>query len=455
MTKGVLRHLVGRVVGPEAAFHALVSNHPTALWWESLGERGSNRSVIGFGEPIRMRSGDEWATIETHWQPVKSVPGESPEDASGTPLGLVGWLAYDVAADTLAVDVGQPVAGEPSRSRLVDVTRAIEWDHTTGDTWLWALGDTWEGELALWRDDVEQVLTNAPEPPGVNLPSQSANDDAASWRDTPENYRNKIAEAKEFIRHGEVFQLCLTTEVTVDTEVSDYELYRLLRHHNPAPHQALFRIDGVSMLASSPETFLEVSSGGQVTTKPIKGTRTRGKTPQEDQALADELANSEKEQAENLMIVDLMRNDLSRVCDETTISVPQLLEVESYPSVHQLVSTVTGGLRPDKTALDAVKACFPGGSMTGAPKHRAVSLLAELESGSRGAYSGCFGVFSVDGSVSLAMTIRTVFVSAGHVSLGVGGGITWSSEVDAEVAEVGHKARAVLRCLGVSRIQYS
>jgi anthranilate/para-aminobenzoate synthase component I len=275
------------------------------------------------------------------------------------------------------------------------------------------------------------------------------------WRDTPGEYREKIAQAQQYIKEGQVYQLCLTTEVVVHAEVVDHELYRLLRIHNPAPHQALFRMAGRSMVASSPETFLHISPTGQVTTKPIKGTRARGDTPEADRAQARELAESEKEQAENLMIVDLTRNDLSRICEDASVQVPQLMEVESYPSVHQLVSTVTGQLAAGVGAIEAVKACFPGGSMTGAPKHRAVSLLAGLESGPRGSYSGCFGLFSVDGSVNLAMTIRTAFIDGDCVSVGVGGGITWSSVIDAEVSEVGHKARAVLRCLGVSTIQYS
>jgi para-aminobenzoate synthetase component 1 len=452
MTNGVLRHHVGRVAGPEAAFYALAVDHDTVSWWESLGERGQNRSFLGCGESIELTSGSEWATLASRWSEVMT---HSSHLTPSPPLGLVGWLAYDLSADTLGIDVGQPAAGEPSRSRLVEVTRAVEWDLTTGEAWLWAVGESWTGELLAWREATADTLHTALEPSPVTLPEPGINNHVASWRDTPEHYRGLIRQAREHIRDGQAYQLCVTTAVTVDTDVVDHELYRLLRHHNPAPHQALFRSGGVSMLASSPETFLQVSPGGLVTTKPIKGTRRRGESPELDAALAKELADSDKEQAENLMIVDLMRNDLSRVCDEASITVPQLLEVESYPSVHQLVSTVTGQLKPGAGALDAVRACFPGGSMTGAPKYSAVSLLAQMESGPRGAYSGCFGLFSIDGSVSLAMTIRTVFVSPGSVSLGVGGGITWSSVVEDEVAEVGHKARAVLSCLGVSSIQYS
>lgn len=451
MTNGVLRHLVGRAVGPEAAFVSLAHDHPTALWWESLGERGTQRSYLGFGDPLELVSGQEWETIEGRWVALQheTSHGVTP------PLGLVGWLAYDLARSTLDIPVGEAPAGHPSRSQLVAVTKAIEWDLTTGEAWLWAVGDQWAGDILQWRNAMLTVLENAPPPPAVSLPPATLPDRQVTWRDTPEEYREKIVQAKQFIRDGEVYQLCLTTEVVVHADTVDHEFYRLLRHHNPAPHQALFRIGGVSMVASSPETFLHISPTGLVTTKPIKGTRRRGDTPEQDREIALELAESEKEQAENLMIVDLMRNDLSRVCDGASVQVPQLLQVESYPSVHQLVSTVTGQLADGVTALDAVKACFPGGSMTGAPKHRAVELLSGLESAPRGAYSGCFGLLSVDGSAHLAMTIRTALIDGNRVSIGVGGGITWSSVIDEEVSEVGHKARAVLRCLGVSGIQYS
>jgi len=452
MTKGVLRHLVGRVASPEAAFMALAANAPTACWWESLGERGTQRSYLGFGEPLELISGTEWQTLDDTWA---SLISNGVDADLRPPLGIVGWFAYDLTREALGVDVGAPEAGSASRSRAVVVDRAIEWDLATGEAWLWAVGREWQGELLSWRDATEAVLLAAEEPPEIDLPDPHSADTVVQWRDSVDDYRDKIRLAKDHIRDGDVYQLCVTTEVVVERSVVDHELYRLLRRHNPAPHQALLRIGNQSMVASSPETFLDISREGLVVTKPIKGTRPRLVDPGEDAQIARELQDSEKEQAENLMIVDLMRNDLSRVCDESSVQVPQLLAVETYPSVHQLVSTVTGQLAAGQTAMDALRACFPGGSMTGAPKHRAVSLLVELESGERGSYSGCFGLLSADGSLSVAMTIRTAMVSADRVSLGVGGGITWSSEVDAEVSEVGHKARALLRCLGVSTIQYS
>lgn len=453
MGNGLWRRRLMVQATPETVFEALFQPLEVALWLESGGERGTGRSYLATGTPLPLVSGQEWDQIAAHWR-TEDNDGSMPPQLT-PPLGLVGWLAYDLARESLGVEVGGPEAGLPSRSVLVAVDRCLQVDGATGEVTAWALGaeDT-PGKLQ-WVAGVEEALRVALPPRPVLVPEPDSTLAHTVWRDTPGDYAQKIAQARQFIQSGDAYQLCLTTEVVVSRFVRDAELYRLLRVVNPSPHQGLIRVGEVSLVVSSPETFLEVSAEGQVTTKPIKGTRPRDVDPVRDAAWAEELSRSEKEQAENLMIVDLMRNDLLRVCDSGSIQVPQLLQVESYPSVHQLVSTVTGTLRGDCSALDAIRACFPAGSMTGAPKHRAVSLLAGLESGPRGIYSGCFGVLRADGSASLAMTIRSAVVTANQVSLGVGGGITWSSEPEAEVAEVGHKARALLACLGVTSIQYS
>ena len=206
---------------------------------------------------------------------------------------------------------------------------------------------------------------------------------------------------------------------------------------------------GVSVLSSTPEIFLAVTADGTVESRPIKGTRRRGATPVEDRALVAELVGSEKERAENLMIVDLVRNDLSRVCAVGSVTVPHLLEVESYAQVHQLVSTVRGSLDERSTGIDAVRACFPAGSMTGAPKLSAVRLLDALEQRPRGIYSGAFGYFGLDGRIELAMTIRTIVIDANGATIGTGGGITALSVPEEEIEETRIKAAALLRALGL------
>jgi anthranilate synthase component 1 len=264
-----------------------------------------------------------------------------------------------------------------------------------------------------------------------------------------------IEGAHRAIREGDAYQLCVTTQLGLEGTVDPVALHRVMRSVSPTHHQALIRLGEITLVSASPETFLDISPQGKVVTKPIKGTRPRGATREEDVRLAEELVSSEKERAENLMIVDLMRNDLSKVCEVGSIHVPELCVLETYSSVHQLVSTVTGQLAPGADLWDVIEASFPAGSMTGAPKIRAMEVLAKTESGPRGYYSGIYGVWRVDGSATLGMTIRTAIVSRNSLSLGVGGGITALSDPDDEIREVGIKAAAFLQALGVSQGDYS
>jgi len=272
----------------------------------------------------------------------------------------------------------------------------------------------------------------------------------AVWRDSDNEYLELIHECQRRIAVGEAYQLCLTTEVHVDVHPEPLETYLALRLANPSHHGALIRVGDVSMLSSSPERFLSVSPSGRIQSRPIKGTRRRGATGAEDATLAAELLASEKERAENLMIVDLMRNDIGRVSEVGSVTVPTLLEVETYASVHQLVSTVEGQLEQGRSPVDAVIACFPAGSMTGTPKSSATRILDGLEGHPRGIYAGAFGYFGLDGRIDLAMTIRTIVLSQGGASIGTGGGITALSGPDDELAEIKLKADALLRVLGAA-----
>ncbi len=219
-----------------------------------------------------------------------------------------------------------------------------------------------------------------------------------------------IEACKAAITEGEAYQLCLTTEATVSVSPDPVATYLALRSLSPTHHGALLRAGGVSLLSASPEQFLSVSPDRVVESKPIKGTRPRGISPEADDSLRTELVESEKERAENLMIVDLMRNDIGRISEIGSVTVTSLLEVESYAQVHQLVSTVRGTLAAGLRPVDAVRACFPAGSMTGAPKHSATLILDTLEHRPRGIYSGAFGYFGFDGSVDLAMVIRSIVI---------------------------------------------
>ena len=446
MTTGLLWHSLPGTHDVSAAFVALHGDDPYALWWDNQGERGLGVSCLASGSPV--------AVAESNWRAAlrsahATLAGLEPSALASLPLGLVFVLPYELGADTLSLSL--PTGGEQSTPIAMMVDRLVAIDHASGSATLYALGDQWEGELAQWRDATAQRLATAQVLADPALPQVPP----IIWRDSTERYRAIINEAQSAITEGEAYQLCVTTQLRVDADIDPIALHRVVRQSNPTHHQGLIRAGALSLVSASPETFLDVSSDGVVTTRPIKGTRPRGLTPEDDQRLADELRGSGKEQAENLMIVDLMRNDLSVVCDTGTVAVPELMVVESYASVHQLVSTVTGQLRTDADLVDLIGASFPAGSMTGAPKRRAVELLAGWEQAPRGYYSGVWGVWRADGSATLAMTIRTAVITGDSMTLGVGGGITALSEPGSEIAEVGIKAMPFLRALGHAQVEYS
>jgi anthranilate synthase component 1 len=446
MTSGLLWHSLPGTHDVSAAFVALYGNEPYALWWDDQGERGRGVSYLALGSPIAVeRAGWRDALRAGH----AALPTTTAGELESLPLGLVLVLPYELGADTLGLTL--PTDGAESSPIALVVDRVVAIDHSSASATLYALGDRWEEELEQWRDATALRLAQVTPLADPVLPGGPG----IIWRDSTERYRAIIEEAKVAITDGEAYQLCVTTQLLVEAAIDPIALHRVIRGSNPTHHQGLIRADELTLVSASPETFLDVSSQGVVTTRPIKGTRPRGLTPEDDEALARELLGSDKEQAENLMIVDLMRNDLSVVCDTGSVAVPELMVVESYASVHQLVSTVTGQLRRDADVVDLIDAAFPAGSMTGAPKRRAVELLAGWEAAPRGYYSGVWGVWRADGSATLAMTIRTAVITKDSMTLGVGGGITALSEAGSEIAEVGIKAMPFLRALGHAQVEYS
>jgi para-aminobenzoate synthetase component 1 len=444
MTMELLWHPLSARPDIADAFVALYGTDPHALWFDDHGERGRGMSYLASGRPLDM-GGPSWR--ESLRVEHRDLARLSSVPVGSLPLGIVVMVPYELGTDTL----GLPEREVTPKLRALRVDRLIAINHQTGEFSLHALGSGWDGELAAWREGVEAALADAP----VQGPPVVPHQPAVVWRDSTDDYREIIGLAQEAIRQGDAYQLCVTTQLSIDATVDPIALHRQIRETNPTHHQALVRSGEISLVCASPETFLDITRDGLVTTRPIKGTRPRGAAPEQDRALAVELIESEKERAENLMIVDLMRNDLSHVCEVGTLSVPELLVLESYASVHQLVSTVTGQLRKDADLIDVLDATFPAGSMTGAPKRRAVELLGQWESGPRGYYSGIIGVWRSDGSATLAMTIRTAVVTNQGLSIGVGGGITALSEPDSEITEVGIKAMPFLRALGHSQVQYS
>lgn len=251
----------------------------------------------------------------------------------------------------------------------------------------------------------------------------------------------------EYIRAGDCFQVNLAQRLLAPLTISPLELYGKLRKRNPAPFAGYFDLGDFAVASASPERFLKLSADGHVETRPIKGTRPRGRTADDDEANRRELLASAKDRAENVMIVDLMRNDLGRVCEYGSVCVSKLCELESYRTVHHLVSEVVGKLRPGMTAIDLLRAAFPGGSVTGAPKVRAMEIIAELEPTARGPYCGSLGYIGFDGSMDTNILIRTFTLGRGWAQFPVGGGIVADSDPAGEYEETLHKAAGLLRAL--------
>lgn len=443
MTMKLLRHPVSVSVGVEEAFEGVFHDASHALWYDDHGDRGVGRSFLASGTPVNL-SRDTWRSD------LRDARGACASvECEGLPLGIFFVLPYELGADTLGLSSLAGAATALPRAMAVD--RGIEFDHHTGAVVVCAVGEDWSGELGQWRDRVIAVLNQLAPLAPPKLPQGLP----VEWRDSTERYHEMIGLAQGAIAAGDAYQVCLTTSLSIRGSVDPVALHRHLREVNPTHHQALIRFPDLTLVSATPETFLEVGADRVVVTRPIKGTRPRGATAEEDAALIVELRESDKERAENLMIVDLMRNDLSPVAQVGSISVPELLVVETYASVHQLVSTVQATLRPDADVVDVIESTFPAGSMTGAPKRRAVELLAQWEGQPRGYYSGVFGVWRGDGSATIAMTIRTAVVTPEGLTLGVGGGITALSDPAFEVAEVGVKALPFLRALGHNQVQYS
>ncbi|MEA5453952.1 aminodeoxychorismate synthase component I [Sinomonas sp. JGH33] len=375
----------------------------------------------------------------------------------GFALGWLGYLGYELKRECGGNDVsvgsygGVPLAD----AQLVFAARAVVLDHELGETWLLALDAP---DAAAWLDDAERAAHEATR---SSDPTPAASGDAPLFaaRDSAEVYRRKVREAKSEITEGNTYEVCLTTTLEADlapaSAVDPWLAYRALRRRSPAPFAAFARFGALAVASTSPERFLSLTDDGGLRAEPIKGTRRRSPDadPAEDARVRAELAASPKDQAENLMIVDLLRNDLSHFAVPGSVSVSRLFAVETYATVHQLVSTVDARLRPDASRAEAVAAAFPPGSMTGAPKISTMDILDRLESGPRGVYSGAIGYFSRTGAADLSVVIRTLVAHSAddgsmRLTLGVGGAVVADSDPDAEHDEIRAKAFAVLSTLG-------
>jgi para-aminobenzoate synthetase component 1 len=459
----VLSFPVAHRVDPGAVFAAVYGDESHAVWLDSGAHAESGMSVMGAAARRLTASViDNSVTVDDVSRPGtvfdflrEDLVQHAVTEGGRFALGWVGWLGYEMRAQTMRPPSGDGVAIRRSRypdAALAFLERAVTVDHATGTITLLALADSWDDDALAWRERVSRQIAEiaagvpAEEPPA--LPTRAAQPQV-EWAGSDEEYLHLISQCQAAIAAGDAYQLCLTTEARVAVSPDPLATYLALRRSSPTHHGAFIRMGEISVLSASPEQFIAVTPSGGVQTSPIKGTRRRGQDPADDARLRDELLASDKERAENLMIVDLMRNDIGRIATVGSVSVSSLFAVESYAQVHQLVSTVRGTLADGVTGVDAVVSCFPAGSMTGAPKASATEILDLLEQRARGIYSGALGYFALDGRIDLSMVIRSIVIDADGSTVGAGGGITALSVPQEEMDEVHLKAAALLRVLGV------
>lgn len=356
--------------------------------------------------------------------------------------GLIGFASYELGRQWQGLQAAAgPRLADDLRAGLYDWALVI--DHQRQTATLVGAGraqqtrDRWDALLQrLAGVSDAQAATQ----PAAELLSLGLDETA---------YAQGFERIQHYIREGDIYQVNFTRRLQARSHEDAWSLYRRLRTLSPAPYGAFLDYGDYQVLSNSPEQFVSLADG-RVQTRPIKGTRPRGHTPQEDARLRADLGASDKDRAENLMIVDLLRNDLGRVCEPGSIEVPQLFGIESYATVHHLVSTVTGRLAAGRDAIDLLQACFPGGSITGAPKRRAMQIIDELEPVSRELYCGSVFRLGFDGNLDSSISIRTALKSGEELFYWAGGGIVADSQCEAEYQESLDKAAAFFRLLGIT-----
>jgi para-aminobenzoate synthetase len=422
------------------------------------------------GEEVRHGSIFELLDAET-----KAVRAEPPIGVDrGLMGGFVGYLGYELKADCGSQNVH---TSDLPDAAMMFANRVVAVDHARQRTHVFALvrnerhpgvdgpktGDIGRFSARQHEDSDERVTQTAWLEEATRLAAAAICDPPpARPLDPPvepgshvsfrvgrgrSQYLADIERSQAELAAGESYEVCLTDQISTDASPDPFALYRRLRRSNPSPFAAFLRFGETAIVSSSPERFLSVARDGAVQARPIKGTISRAEDPVEDAARRTELATDEKTRAEHLMIVDLLRNDLGRVSEIDSVRVPDLMVVEPYATVHQVVSTVTGQLEAGRSPVECVRNCFPGGSMTGAPKERTMEIIDELEDEARGVYSGAIGYFGVDGSVDLSIVIRTIVIRPGRTTIGAGGAIVMQSDPEEEFDEILLKARAPMSAI--------
>ncbi len=468
----------------EATFRALTARHPRApLFWvdpDQASGHGPRYSILGAAagpssQTIRYRVDDRTAFIRTG-EEMEELQEEdvfallqariANTRVTGLPAGFpfpggyLGYFGYELKS--LLLGPNRHRSNTPDAYWLCPESFIVydHAEHTAHTVWMGAEEDLHSGrpesELEALAQSLRgagalpRLLDGAPDPDGA---ADGAHPVSGAWRLSHDQYLARIERSQRLLHAGESYEICLTDRFEGKGSIDGLAYYCALRRANPAPYAAYFRFpefgDRIEIMSASPERFLTIGADRVIESKPIKGTAPRSPDPHADELVRELLRTDPKTRAENLMIVDLLRNDLGRVCVTGSVTVPTLMDVESHPAVHQLVSTIRGRLLPELDAIDAIRASFPGGSMTGAPKMRTVEIIDALEVGARGIYSGSIGYLAFDGSADLNIAIRTLVRDGDRWNVGAGGAIVLDSDPNAEYEEKNLKAEKLLQVMSM------
>ena len=454
----------------EYVYERLFAEHDPSFWFDSADAptwlaqcsymgttAGADRCFVTYdvdsGEILVNRGGVETVEHKSVFDYLHRELGrikvDPPEEVErGLVGGYVGYLGYELKADCGSPNVH---SSDMPDAAMMLANRVVAVDHTKSKTYLFALCRGEDPEAELWLDAAEELVREAIGSPPAERPLAPPCEPGShvtfhSGRGR-ERYLADIAKSQAELLAGESYEVCLTDQFSTDASPDPFELYRQLRRSNPSPFSAFLHFGENAIASSSPERFISVDRRRQVMARPIKGTVSRLEDPAADAAVVKELAEDEKTYAEHLMIVDLLRNDLGVVCDLESVEVPDLMVIEPYATVHQMVSTIVGRLEEGRSAVDCVRATFPGGSMTGAPKERTMEIIDGLEEEARGVYSGSIGYFGADGYTDLNIVIRTIVMRPGRTTIGAGGAIVMQSDPEEEFDEILLKARAPMAAI--------
>jgi anthranilate synthase component 1 len=467
----VCKEIVADLLTPVSAFLKIAEHADYAFLLESVegGEHVGRYSFLGKdpflilrarGNRTVMDSGgvtteSDRPLIETLRRLMADFRSPFVPDLPRFTGGAVGYFGYGAASwfEPVLGDLGQVDDGADDAGFMLFDT-VLAFDHVQHRILLIAnarvsANDDLESlyqfacaKIQFLERELERSLSHPERPAPMDLVVRSNH--------TRERFEEQVKRAKEYIAAGDIYQVVLSQRFEADVTVDPFTVYRALRHVNPSPYMYFIRMGGVSIVGSSPEMLVRVE-GSRVETHPIAGTRRRGKSNEEDLRLAEELKRNEKERAEHVMLVDLGRNDVGRVCEYGSVRVPQFMGLERFSHVMHLTSIVEGKLAEDRDRLDALVSCFPAGTVSGAPKVRAMEIIRELEPSGRGLYAGAVGYLDFAGNLDFCIAIRTVIMSNGKAYVQAGAGIVIDSNPTAEYEETRDKARALLRALELAQ----